>query len=348
MAKLAIILAIVVAFLATAAFALNDAQLRSQFNEFIVQQTRKYKTAEEFEFRYQVFKTNSETAARLTAESKTAEFSAMNQFGDWTEEERKNWLGRLPTAPQRQKQVKTLAKQSPKASSGAPSFSLTKKGVVAPVVNQGSCGSCWAFSTTEGVMSAAKVQGYPEAFNLSPQVLVDCDKEDGGCDGGDLPSAFDALVQLGGYMTLDDYPYTARDGSCKFNSSKIAVPVTGFEWAIPTCEYSNCDKQDIDQFLTNVGDRGVASSICVYVNDAFMYYKSGIYDSTCSSRYNVLNHCVLLTDYSKEEGYVNIKNSWGLSWGEQGFIRISTTKPNEPNLCGWADEATFANVPARK
>ena len=50
-------------------------------------------------------------------------------------------------------------------------------------------GSCWAFSTTEGVMSAAKVQGYPEAFNLSPQVLVDCDKEDGGCDGGDLPSA---------------------------------------------------------------------------------------------------------------------------------------------------------------
>lgn len=140
MAKLAIILAIVVAFLATAAFALDDAQLRSQFNEFIVQQTRKYKTAEEFEFRYQVFKTNSETAARLTAESKTAEFSAMNQFGDWTEEERKNWLGRLPTAPQRQKQVKTLAKQSPKASSGAPSFSLTKKGVVAPVVNQGSCG----------------------------------------------------------------------------------------------------------------------------------------------------------------------------------------------------------------
>ena len=77
----------------------------------------------------------------------------------------------------------------------------------------------------------------------------------------------DALVQLGGYMTLDDYPYTARDGSCKFNSSKIAVPVTGFEWAIPTCEYSNCDKQDIDQFLTNVGDRGVASSICVYVNN---------------------------------------------------------------------------------
>eukprot|EP00461_Guttulinopsis_vulgaris_P001232 UN01232 len=343
MSKLLLLALAIFALFASTALALKtDSQLRAEFGQFVVQFNKKYATAEEFESRYQLYVANAQRAEQLNKESPSATFTANNQFGDWSEAEKKAFLGKIPQ--QRKAHVKGLAQQAPtKSLKSVDSFDLADYNVVPPVTNQGNCGSCWAFSTTEGVASAAKKAGFQDAFNLSPQVLVDCDKYDAGCNGGDLPSAFQALTELGGYMTLNDYPYTGRDGSCKFDKSKVVVPVKGFEWVIPTCERGDCEKQNAAQFLSNVADKKVAPSICVYVSDDWFYYSSGIFDRSCSSDYYDLNHCILFTGYNAEEGYVKVMNSWGETWGINGFMNIKFNE-QKPNLCGWSDEATFAIV----
>lgn len=206
----------------------------------------------------------------------------------------------------------------------------------------------WAFSTVFGVAAAAFNAGYSkeEAFYLSQQQIVDCDTFDGGCDGGDLPSAFQYLQNAGGLVSESSYPYTARDGSCKFNKADIKVAVTGFDEVIPFCEHTDCDRQDVQQAAANIKARGVAPSVCVYVANSWFDYDSGVYDLKCASGYNVLNHCVGLDALiGQEDGSIiaEIQNSWGTSWGVGGYMQI-LLNASAPNRCGVLDEMTFANV----
>ena len=57
--------------------------------------------------------------------------------------------------------------------------------------------SCWAFSATENIESVWALAGN-KLVELAPQQIVDCDKTDDGCNGGDTPTAFDYVVKAGG------------------------------------------------------------------------------------------------------------------------------------------------------
>lgn len=113
--------------------------------------------------------------------------------------------------------------------------------VISPVKDQGSCGSCWAFATTEAVESYAAINSGGDLRILSEQQLVDCSSNDdncggtGGCSGSIFDLAIDYIVEAGGITTDALYPYTARDGTCKFDTSSTppSVTVTGFE-TVPT------------------------------------------------------------------------------------------------------------------
>ena len=99
---------------------------------------------------------------------------------------------------------------------------------VTPVKNQGSCGSCWTFSTIGAVESHYLIK-YNQFQNLSEQQLVDCAGayDNHGCSGG-LPShAFEYFTDVGGIATEQNYVYTAKDGTCKFKLDLAAVKVTG-------------------------------------------------------------------------------------------------------------------------
>jgi len=115
-----------------------------------------------------------------------------------------------------------------------------------------------------------------------------------------------------------------------------------WSYAIDPC-YDDCDNQDEDTLTTNVAGYGPAS-ICVNA-DAFQSYDSGILDADeCGpSDYYSLNHCVQIVgfDTSKSSSsYWIVRNSWGSSWGEKGYVRMEFGT----NACGLADEVTFVQA----
>lgn len=215
------------------------------------------------------------------------------------------------------------------------------KGATTAVKDQGDCGSCWAYSATEGI-EAAVYQATGQNIKLSEQQIISCDKEDGGCDGGDLPTAFDYVQKNGGIDTQKDYPDTSsakgKDGSCKKNKNKV-VKVTDYEYAVPPCEGGACKNQKESDMMAALNEFGPLS---VCVNADWDSYSKGILSSKCSGKYNQLDHCVQLVGYDTtgSKSYWKVRNSWASDWGEKGFIRL----PMGENACGIADEAMYVKA----
>jgi len=214
-----------------------------------------------------------------------------------------------------------------------PSIDWRTKGVVTPVKNQGSCGSCWAFGTTGAVESHWALSS-GALMSLSEQQLVDCAGAFGnmGCNGG-LPSqAFEYIKYVGGIEKGDDYRYTGRDGSCKFQVGRVAAKVTG--------EVNITEGAETDLFdaVTNAGPVAIAFQV---VSD-FQSYRSGVYDSTrCKKGPLDVNHAVLVvgynTDASSGKPYWIVKNSWGTSFGIGGYFYMVRNK----NMCGISTCASY-------
>jgi len=221
------------------------------------------------------------------------------------------------------------------------------KGATSEVKNQGSCGSCWAFSTTEGVESAIFMQTGQMPV-LSTQQIISCDETDGGCNGGDPATALKYIEQAGGLDTAADYEDTSHSsgstGSCKWDK-QTAATVTGWRYAIPLCDSGKCENQSEDALAAALAKNGPLS-ICVNAAHWDFYrggvFSCGIFDWKCSGHASALDHCVQLVGYDKSGSspYWKVRNSWGTSWGENGFIRL----PYGKNACGVADEAYIINA----
>ncbi|KAL4434884.1 hypothetical protein ABPG74_021223 [Tetrahymena malaccensis] len=197
----------------------------------------------------------------------------------------------------------------------------TQKGAVTPVKDQGSCGSCWAFSAIGAVESALILNGEDKSINLAEQELVDCattpkyDNE--GCNGGWMDSAFDYILDEKISQTKD-YKYTARDGKCKDTSSFEKKSISG---------YKDIPQGDCKSLLNALSQQPIAIAVDA---SSWQFYNKGVLAS-CGSR---LNHGVLLTGYVNET--YKVKNSWGTSWGEKGFIQLKSG-----NSCGLCNAASY-------
>lgn len=182
----------------------------------------------------------------------------------------------------------------------------TAQGKVTPVKNQGQCGSCWAFSAVGVTESFFLFKG--QNTNLSEQQLVDCSRPQGnqGCNGGWPHSAL-TYVQANGITSESAYPYVARDQQCKTQGG--AWKIAGYN------SYSGCN--GLSSQINN-------SPISVTVDATnWSPYKSGVFNNCATG----INHAVLLTGVVG--GNWKIKNSWGTSWGEAGYIRLASG-----NTCG--------------
>jgi cathepsin F len=216
---------------------------------------------------------------------------------------------------------------------------------VTPVKDQGNCGSCWAFSATEGLESQWYLTN-KEQLILAPQQTVDCDKVDEGCNGGDLPTAFTYMKENG--VELESaYPYTSGSsgnaGTCKFKKSSVKAHVTGYSYAVAPCNDSCTEQSKLESALkvaVAAGTDGVHGppSICVDASN-WQDYSSGIYSySDCSSEFSSLDHCIQLVGYT--EKYWIVRNSWADSWGVAGYIYLEAGH----NTCGVADEVVFPHA----
>jgi len=213
------------------------------------------------------------------------------------------------------------------------SFDWRSKDAVTPVYNQGQCGSCWAFSATEAIESQWFLAGHP-LVSLSPQQIVDCDKVDQGCNGGDTPTAYEYVIKAGGMESAKDYPYEAVDEKCAFVASKIVSNIK--QWTYIT---KNKNETEMVQKLYALGPL----SICVDAA-SWQFYVGGVIEHLC---YNDLDHCVVITGYGERYDWLdrkvpvwNIRNSWGEDWGYSGYLYVM----RDEDLCGVADEVTLPLV----
>jgi len=202
-----------------------------------------------------------------------------------------------------------------------------QKGVVLPVKNQGQCGSCWAFSAVSALESLNAIKN-GNLVSLSEQQLVDCAGAYGneGCNGGLMDTAF-AYVRDKGICASADYPYTARDGTCKESRCTAAFKISG---------YGQIPEGDEKLQLQAIANSPVSVSVEAGTF-AFQFYSGGVLDDpSCGKR---LDHGITAVGYdmTAPKPYYIVRNSWGSSWGELGYVRIVFGK----GMCGIADDSSF-------
>ena len=223
--------------------------------------------------------------------------------------------------------------------------------------NQSSCGSCWAFASTELIESHVAIET-GTLLELSVQQLVDCVPNaqhcggGGGCTGAIVEVALDYVISNGGMVAEDTLEYTAEDGTCplhekhffrgsfnnEFNNDENKIIMRAMQQEIKKVagilDYVVLPTNDYKTVMNAIAKTGpVAISVDA---EKWYMYESGIFSNNGVEGENWdINHAVVLVGYGTDEKtgleYWLVRNSWGPKWGESGYIRLLR---NEDKVCG--------------
>jgi len=316
---------LVALLLLSPALAIHRLSHEDQFLRFKQKFAKVYSSAAEERLRFAVFKEN--VAAVEEHNAGTSTFTkGVNEWSDLRHEEWESmYLGGYPRmGPRSRTEAKAVTTQTRDLPD---SVDWREEGVVTDVKNQGQCGSCWAFGATEQIESYTAIAS-GSLVELSPQQVTSCVPNPlncggtGGCQGSTPPLAY-SYVQLFGQVSEADYPYvsgTTTDGEdCSYdlNTVKPVATITG---------YNNLPANDQDAVMNHIANVGPLA-ISVYAS-TFKDYHGGVF-SGCPYDENIgNNHAVQLVGYGSDfspAGVVDywlVRNSWGTSFGEDGYIRI--------------------------
>jgi C1A family cysteine protease len=266
----------------------------------------------------------------LNARDDQATFS-VNQFAGMDKAEWKAFLTRSYEKDQ-SNAPPSLGVHVHDGSQLAASVDWVTAGAVTVVKDQGQCGGCWSFAATGGLEGAWELAS-GSLTSLSEQQFLDCDTTDSGCNGGLEYQGWNFFKsQDEGICTESSYPYKAKDGSCTYSSCTLGIPAGGITGVTHVAKGSSSALQSaLQKQPVSIGIQADQS--------AFQFYESGILTGTCGTN---LDHSVLAVGYDTSSQYWLVKNSWGTSWGDAGYIKLTMSGDE----CGILDDASYPSVSA--
>ncbi|KAL7020317.1 hypothetical protein ACKWTF_011467 [Chironomus riparius] len=307
------------------------------WNNYKIEYSKNYLNRQEEVLRYNNFKLKDEQIKAHNInylKGKTGYKMGHNEFSDLSHEE----FAAIYLHPIKPKQDDTELTFN---TSFTDPDELSYKNYCFSPLNQGSCGSCWAFAAAAQVEAQLKRKYSDFSQYISPQYLLDC-SNGGSCDGGQSETAL-AFMKNNGIVGLKDYPYTGAKNSCNNNTPKLPQKIQS-----TSSYFISGDEESLKKVLINIGP------VVVYIQivSSFYNYKEGIYfDQSCQSNCNNINHAVLLVGYGTDKtsftepvDYWIIKNSWGKTWGDNGFVRMIKGWKNMKNNCNVACYIRYAVV----
>ncbi|KAF7668537.1 hypothetical protein LDENG_00006050 [Lucifuga dentata] len=291
----------------------------SDFGLFTEKFARTYEDGEECNLRHRYFQDAVKRHVYLNS-FPAALYSAkygINQFSDLSPSEFKDLYLRASAD-------RAPLYSGPKPEGLPAKFDWRDKAVMAPVQNQQACGSCWAFSVVEAMQAVHAIAG-GQLEELSVQQVLDCCFQNQGCNGGSTVQALNWLKQSRVKLVpQSEYPYKAITGICHFFSqSHDGVALKDFV----AYDYSGRE----EAMMSRLVQQGPLAVIVDAIS--WQDYLGGIIQFHCSSQQ--ANHAVLVVGYDTtgEIPYWIVQNTWGTTWGNEGYVYIKIGG----NICGIAD-----------
>jgi len=285
----------------------------NHFTNYISNFKKVYQNEQEKAQRFLFFKENMKKAAVLNElHNGTATFGA-TIFSDLSAEEFASKY--LMRATDRQACHEVTERNHTLSLLGFPkTLDWAHQGKVTPVGNQGNCGSCWAFAAIGEIESQLIIKNRG-SYSLSKEQLLDCDTSNWACGGGFIELAYKYIRQKG-LMSEADYSYLGKPGPCKYNPAKL-VPAATLKSS--TSFWAGVGIAQVYNFIATHGPAVAhldATPLQNYINGII-----NLAEKFCPN----MNHAVLIVGYDSNDGpsFYRAKNSWGTSFGEQGFFRIT-------------------------
>jgi len=223
--------------------------------------------------------------------------------------------------------------------------------VVEPIKDQGQCGSCWAFSTISVIESAWAIAGNP-LTSFSEQEIVDCSQGcseeppygkvcNQGCNGGWPWNAFEDIMTWKGVELESKYVYTAQTGTCKrANFGPATAPISNYT-CLSQPQGAVANEDDMAAFVAQYGPISIAMDAGLLES-----YSSGIIQPQTGDCSQVqLDHAIVIVgyDFTGSVPFWIVRNSWGASWGEEGYFRII----KGVNACGLASAVSHPIIASK-